>query len=104
MTNEQNKLLKVAIIGLGNQTVNDHIPSLLRRNDVVISVVCDIKKQALNLFSNKYPELSENVKKYTSLAKISLSDVDFAILSVPHDKYFEIIKMLVAKRIPFINY
>lgn len=103
MTNEQNKLLKVAIIGLGNQTINDHIPSLLRRDDVVVSVVCDIKKQALNLFSEKYPELSENVKKYTSFAKIPLSDIDFAILSVPHDKYFEIIKVLVSKKVPFIK-
>lgn len=103
MTNEQNRPLKVAIIGLGNQTINDHIPCLLRRNDVVISVVCDIKKQALNLFSEKYPELSENVKKHTSFTKISLSDIDFAILSVPHDKYFEIIKVLVAKKIPFIK-
>ncbi|MGI5826647.1 MAG: Gfo/Idh/MocA family protein [Patescibacteria group bacterium] len=105
MTNEQNKRLKVAIIGLGNQTINDHIPSLLRRNDVVISVVCDIKKQALNLFSEKYPKLPKNVKKYMSFAKIpfSDSDIDFAILSVPHDKYFEIIKVLVAKKIPFIK-
>jgi predicted dehydrogenase len=103
MTNKQNKLLKVVIIGLGNQTINDHIPSLLRRNDVAISVVCDIKRQALNLFSEKYPELSENVKKYTNFAKTPLSDIDFAILSVPHDKYFEIIKVLVAKKIPFIK-
>ncbi len=103
MINGQNKQLKVAIIGLGNQTINDHIPSLLRRNDVVISVVCDIKKQALNLFSERYPELSGNVKKYTSFAKIPFSDIDFAILSVPHDKYFEIIRVLVTKKIPFIK-
>lgn len=103
MTNEQNKPLKVALIGLGNQTINDHIPSLLRRNDVVISEVCDTRKQALNFFSEKYSELSGNVKKYTSFTKISLSDIDFAILSVPHDKYFEIIKVLVAKNIPFVK-
>lgn len=99
----KNNLLRVAIIGLGNQTINDHIPSLLRRNDVVISVVCDIKKQALDLFSEKYPELSGNVKKYTSFVKTPLLDIDFVILSVPHDKYFEIIKMLVARKIPFIK-
>ncbi|MCX7928702.1 MAG: Gfo/Idh/MocA family oxidoreductase [Patescibacteria group bacterium] len=103
MINKQDKLLKAAIIGLGNQTFNDHIPSLLRRNDVIISVVCDVKKQALDFFCDKYSELSRNVKKYTNFEKIPLSDIDFVIVSLPHDEYFEIIKILVANGIPFVK-
>lgn len=103
MTNKQNQSLRVVVIGLGNQALNDHIPSLLKRSDVTISMVCDIRNEALNLFSEKYPDLSKNVAKYTDYKRIPLSEIDFALLSLPHDKYFEIIEKLFNKRIPFIK-
>ena len=36
------KILKVIIIGLGKQATKDHIPAVLRRNDVEITAVVDI--------------------------------------------------------------
>ena len=56
MNNKLRKTMKVALIGLGNQTLNDHIPSLLKRRDVGISMVCDVSNNAIRLFSEKYPD------------------------------------------------
>jgi len=103
LNSEPKKIMKVALIGLGNQMLNDHIPSLLKRCDVSISMVCDISDDALHIFSKKYPDLSKTVKKYKDFTKMSLSDVSFVVLSLPHDKYLKVINVLVKKGIPFIK-
>jgi len=103
MNNKLRKTMKVALIGLGNQTLNDHIPSLLKRRDVGISMVCDVSNNAIRLFSEKYPDLSKTVEKYKDFTKMPLSDVSFVVLSLPHDKYLKVINILVKKRIPFIK-
>lgn len=95
--------MKVALIGLGSQTINDHLPSLLRRSDIIISEVCDISNNALRVFSQNYPNLSERANKYNNFAKMPLQKIDFCILSLPHNEYFRILSNLVKREIPFIK-
>ena len=100
--NSQPKVFKVAIIGLGNQSLNDHIPALLRRTDISISEVCDLNESSIRLFESKFSEISESVEKYNDIYKMPLN-VDFCIVSLPHGEYFKVAKYLVSKKIPFIK-
>lgn len=52
-----NSTLKVGVIGLGRQALNDHIPALLRRNDVEIVCVSDVSTAAHKAFFEMYPSL-----------------------------------------------
>lgn len=96
------KTLRVAIIGLGNQSLNDHIPALLRRNDVLITEICDLNESSIELFFQKYTNISNSIRVYQNVFDMHLN-VDFCIVSLPHNQYFEIIKYLIIKKIPFIK-
>ena len=56
--------LRVGVIGLGRQSLNDHIPALLRRRDVEIVCVSDISITAHKAFFDLYPDLKGKVKAY----------------------------------------
>ena len=55
------KILKVGLIGLGEQSWDNLLPSLVLNQGVVIDSVCDIDTQKLNLTKSKY-----KVKTYVS--------------------------------------
>ena len=44
----------VGLIGLGRQTVSDHLPALLRRSDINIAWACDVGKTARNNFRHDF--------------------------------------------------
>jgi predicted dehydrogenase len=60
---------KVGIIGLGRQSLNDHIPALLRRDDIEIVSISDISEAAHKAFFEMYPALRGRVKSHKNFKK-----------------------------------
>jgi predicted dehydrogenase len=102
-SNLSGSILKVGVIGLGRQALNDHIPALLRRKDVVITCVSDINTSAHNAFFEMYPALKGKVNAYQDFNDVIKQGVDFAIVAIPHDQYFEVSKTLCKNKIPFMK-
>lgn len=87
--------LKIIVIGLGRQMTKDHIPSILRRHDLEIVAVVD-----------KNLELAEQVGKklhvaYFAETKLAIDQTapHVALVSVPHNAYFEILKTLAENHV-----
>lgn len=95
--------LKVAIVGLGRQNLTDHIPSLLRRKDTEIVGCFDPDDNSILSFKNQYPEVFTRTNIYTSLEEIDYSNLDFAVVAVPHDQYSPIINNLLSHGIYFLK-
>ncbi|WP_050385850.1 Gfo/Idh/MocA family protein [Bradyrhizobium pachyrhizi] len=82
--------LKVSLIGLGKQTVENHLPAIQEARNVVLDSVCDADKQLAYKISGEH-----NVPAFTSVEDLLRSKKpDFAILAVPHSEYLPIIKQL----------
>jgi predicted dehydrogenase len=90
---------KIIIIGLGNQTVKDHIPSILRRNDLEIVAAIDTDQELLNKISSGLKVVAfSNIEK-----AIEETKPDLAFVAVPHDAYLEILKILANRKIPTLK-
>ncbi len=89
--------LKIAIIGLGNQSLSDHIPTVLKNEDVELNTVYDPSKEAIDKFKSQFSELSNKVTIAEGLSE--LEGIDAAIVAVPHCDYYEIVKYLCDKNI-----
>jgi predicted dehydrogenase len=94
-------LLKAAIIGLGHQS-NDHISAVLKRKDLQITAICDVDKNKLEEFKISHPELDLNFYDNPSQL-LEQETIDFAIVSVPHDKYIDIVEDLCKRQIYFMK-
>jgi predicted dehydrogenase len=97
------QMLNVCVIGLGNQSLNDHIPALLRRSDIFISAVFDPNQAAVDNFVELFPQAAKDVNILQNLGDLNSIEIDFAIVAVPHDQYLAIIKLLCVKGIPFMK-
>ncbi len=97
------KKLRAGVIGLGRQSVNDHIPTLLRRKDVELVCVSDVNTNAHKNFYEMFPELKNKVKAFDDFQDVVKEGVDFAIVAIPHDQYFEVSKALCQHKIPFMK-
>ncbi len=88
-------MLKVGIIGLGNQSLKEHLPAVYNSEKLNLTCVCDSDVEKTNLISKKY-----GVKGYTSYRKmLSEEKLDFIILAVPHKFHFEITSYSIKKGI-----
>lgn len=89
------KVLKVMIVGLGVQAQKDHIPAILRRNDVKIVALVDNNEQILSgCNENIGTEVFQDVR-----SAVVATSPDIAIVSVPHNQYFEILEVLAAHKV-----
>ena len=90
------KILKVGLIGLGEQSWDNLLPSLVLNQGVVIDSVCDIDTQKLNLTKSKY-----KVKTYVSFKEmINSRQLDCVIVASSPQVHFEITKLALDKNIP----
>lgn len=97
------KKMTAIIVGLGRQSLSDHIPTLLRRKDIDIIGVCDPSINARKAFKETFPAL-ERIHMTNSLDDLlSKAHPDFAIVAVPHNKYFEIASRLCSSKIHFLK-
>lgn len=81
---------KVALIGVGKQSIDDHIPALKSSTKVELVAIQDVDQSVAKEWGNKL-----GVTAYTSLPNLlKHHKIDFAIVAVPHDQYLKIVKLL----------
>src|SRR4051812_24148766 len=79
--------LRGAVIGLGNQALSDHIPTVLRNDRVQLVAVAELIETRLENFTKLHP----SIKGYTNYQKLlSTEKLDFAIVSLPHILHYQI--------------
>ena len=85
-----NHKLKVAIIGLGQQNIADHLPVIINNKKVILDSICDINVDMVNKMS-----VELGIKGFLSVEDlITNSKPDIAIVALPHNQYLEIITKL----------
>ncbi|MBU1323184.1 Gfo/Idh/MocA family oxidoreductase [Patescibacteria group bacterium] len=93
------KTYNFLLIGLGHQMQKRHIPDILTCPNATISGVMDINKNALNQTAKQL-----NVPGFTKLSvALSTVPVDAAIVSLPHNQYWPILKTLQLLKIPVLK-
>ena len=91
--------LKTAIIGLGKQMIEDHMPAAIESENFDVVAACDVNSEKVNAISGKYQlEGFDDIDKM--LAKMRF---DVAIVAVPHHQYFSVISKLADHRIHVIK-
>ena len=92
-------MLKIAVIGLGRQALDDHIPAILESEKFDLVAVCDINPTTLKAVSEKF-----KIKGFTSVDDlIGTTKCDTAIVVVPHNQYVPIITKLANAGINIIK-
>lgn len=93
--------LRTIVIGLGHQSLDDHIPAILGSNRFELTGVCDINTDLAEEISSKYDvDRIDNLNEYLDINHLS---VDVALVAVPHNKYLEIICILSSFKINIIK-
>lgn len=92
--------LKVGVIGLGYQSLEDHIPAIYSPQDVELAGVVEIDKEKINSFSKKHP----NIKIYKNFDDL-LQDqkIDFVIIALPHFLHYEMTKKAILNKIHILK-
>lgn len=94
-------MLKTLVIGLGHQSLDDHIPALMESPRFLLKAVCDIQADKCDAIAKKLGVASApNLDEY--LAE-NYRDIDCAIVAVPHASYVSIIKALAQYKIDIIK-
>lgn len=85
------KKYRAAVIGLGRQSTEDHLPGVINAQFAELVAVCDINKDLVTSISEQY-----NVPGYTSCEDLlKNAKIDFAIVAVCHHSYHQIVPFLV---------
>ncbi len=88
------KPLKVAIIGFGKQTKNDHFSYMLERNDIELVGIVD-------------PYLSEdveNIAHFTNIEELlAATSVEAVLVATPHHTHFDITNNLLSRGIAVLK-
>lgn len=91
--------LKTAIIGLGKQMVEDHLPAAIESDNFEVTAVCDVSSEKVASVSEKY-----RIEGFTSVDEmLAKMRFDVAIVAVPHHQYFPIISKLAKSKIHVIK-
>jgi len=91
--------LKTAIIGLGKQMIEDHLPAAVESEKFDVVAVCDINFEKVNAISCKY-----QLDGFNDLEKmLKKMRFDVAVVAIPHHQYFSAISKLVEHRIHVIK-
>lgn len=79
--------LRAAIIGLGHQAKEDHIPGIMDSQFAELKAICDVNKEKLKYWQEKLL-----VNAYSDFKELFASEgLDFVIVAVPHNVYKEVI-------------
>lgn len=83
------KIYKVGVIGLGHQSLLDHIPAIESSLDTELVAVAELDTEVLENFIKDHP----TVVGYTDyLELLKDSSIDFVVIAVPHHLHFQITK------------
>lgn len=91
-----NEKVRIGVIGLGHQSLEDHIPAIKNISTVKLTAVADIDKSKLNGFLRH----NKNVRGYVSPKELlSKERLDAIIIALPHHLHYDITKLAVSKKI-----
>ena len=91
MSHNNNDMLSVAMIGLGKQAQQNHLPAIVRSSNFELIAVCDLELEKTKAIGKRY-----KVPGYTDLNDlINGEEFQVAILSIPHGAYLETMENLV---------
>lgn len=93
--------LDIIVIGLGHQSLEDHLPAIQESNYWNLVGVSDIDKSTSQKTAEEY-----NVPYATDvseLLELLPKSPDVALIAVPHKDYLPLIEILVAKKINIIK-
>jgi predicted dehydrogenase len=95
-----NTKLKVGVIGLGHQSLEDHIPAIKASQDVELVGVVEIDKEKIKSFSKE----NKNIKVYDNFDElIKNQKLDFVIIALPHYLHYEFTKKALLNKIPVLK-
>mgnify|MGYP001558968253 CR=1 FL=1 len=81
--------LKSAMIGLGHQAIDDHIPGLKNSQFASLEAICDTDEEKLREWQDKL-----QVPGFTDYRELfDKTELDFVIVATPHDAYKGIIEI-----------
>lgn len=90
------KKLKVGIVGLGQQTLEDHLPAVKACQDIELTSVADVSAGKLESFKKEHP----GVHTYASYEEMFKKEpLDFAVIALPHHVYYEATKSAILNKI-----
>lgn len=90
---------KVTVIGLGHQSVHDHIPAIESSDFLILDSVCDVYQDVVTQIAEKH-----NVAGYTSLdTMLKEREPEIAVVCVPHSTYPDIIRKLANRKIHILK-
>jgi len=95
------KKWRIALIGLGRQTLNDHAPAILRRRDTEIVFASDVDEKARERFQAALPNI--NAKISADYHDLIDEKVDCVIIAIPHHEYAAACEFLCKQKIPFMK-
>ncbi len=96
----QNTKLKVGIIGLGHQALEDHIPAIKSSDDVELVGIVEIDKQKIKSFLAE----NKNVNIYRNFDDlIKNRKPDFVIVALPHYLHYEVTKKAILNKIHILK-
>lgn len=89
-----NRILRVGVIGLGHQSLEDHIPAIDSCIDTQLVAVAEVEQQKLSDFLST----QEGVHGYTdAMEMIEKEHLDFVIIAVPHHLHHELTKQALQR-------
>lgn len=87
--------LKVGVIGLGHQSVEDHIPAIKGSQDAELVGVVEPNKHKLQSFLKE----NRDIKGYANFINLlRIQKPDFVIIAVPHYLHYEIAKKAIENK------
>lgn len=89
------KRLKTAVIGLGHQGLEDHIPALSDSQFAELKAVCDIDE--IKLEDTKSKLGINGYREYQEL--LDSEELDFVIVATPHSEHASIVKEAAKRRV-----
>lgn len=95
--------LEIGIIGLGRQTIEEHIPALNLMPNITVKAICDIKRERI-IEAKKVLKSNYHIKEYESFNKmLNENKFHFIIAGLPHDQYLECIKLAAEKQVHILK-
>lgn len=95
------KVLNVIVIGLGHQSLEDHLPAIRESKKYNLVGVIDIDEKRAEKIAKEYNVIS--AQTYLELKSKISAKIDVALIAVPHSEYLKIIKEVATDKVDIIK-
>lgn len=88
--------MRVGIIGLGHQSIEDHVPALKESKDAELVAVAEVDAKRLEEFLSDH----KGIKGYCCAKDLIENEkLDFVIIAIPHCEHYDATKYAISKKI-----